>query len=105
MESLPICHSVCDNFFGWTIPAISSVRNEYGATRMSPLKFFSVAAAIGMLAGLTIAQSGKGTAAGRRTLTLNVIVHAPKDVEVTKGMFDLYDQGIVQEVENFRAVE
>ena len=72
---------------------------------MLPLRIFSILTAVGLVAGLTVAQSGKGTAAGRRALTLNVIVHAPKDVEVTKGMFDLYDQGIVQEVENFRAVE
>jgi VWFA-related protein len=78
---------------------------KMGAIRMLPLKFLSILAAIALVAGLTVAQSGKGAAAGRRTLTLNVIVHAPKDVEVNKQMFDLYDQGIVQEVENFKPVE
>jgi VWFA-related protein len=52
-----------------------------------------------------IAQSGNGAASGRRTATLNVIVHAPKDKTVTKEVFDLYDAGIAQEVDTFRAIE
>ena len=48
-----------------------------------------------------LAQSGKGTGAGRRSVTLNVIAHAPAGRFVTKEDFDLYDSGTVQEVESF----
>jgi VWFA-related protein len=58
------------------------------------LAVFSVAAA-------SLAQSGKGTGAGRHTVTLNVIAHAPAGRFVTKEDFDLYDSGTVQEVESF----
>jgi VWFA-related protein len=47
------------------------------------------------------AQSGKGTSAGRRTVTLNVIAHAPEGKQVTKEDFDLYDGGAPQEIESF----
>jgi VWFA-related protein len=48
-------------------------------------------------------QSGKDTG-GRHPVTLNVIVHAPKDKVVTKEMFDLYDAGVQQEIDNFTPV-
>jgi len=48
-----------------------------------------------------LAQSGKGIGAGRRSVTLNVIAHAPAGRFVTKEDFDLYDSGTVQEVESF----
>lgn len=51
------------------------------------------------------AQSGKGGASGRRTATLNVIVHAPKDTKVGKDVVDLYDAGIPQEIETFTPLE
>src|SRR5262249_53702435 len=50
-------------------------------------------------------QSGKGTASGKRVSSLNVIVHAPKEKQVTKDTFDLYDSGIPQSVETFQALE
>jgi VWFA-related protein len=53
----------------------------------------------------TAAQSGKGAAVTRRTVTLNVIVHAPEDKQVTREEFDLYDSGIVQEVETFSRLD
>ena len=53
------------------------------------------------LAAVGFAQSGKGTGAGRRSVTLNVIAHAPAGRLVTKEDFDLYDSGTVQEVESF----
>jgi len=49
----------------------------------------------------TLAQSGKGTNAGRRIITLNVIAHAPEGTQVTKEDFDLYDGGAAQEIESF----
>src|SRR5215831_4076628 len=76
-----------------------------GGVSMLPLRVLSVITAIGLIAGLKGEQSGVGSSAGRRALTLNVIVHAPKDVAVTKQMFDLYDSGIAQEVENFQPIE
>lgn len=51
------------------------------------------------------AQSGKGTAAGRRTVSLNVIAHAPAGKQVTKEDFDLYDGGVPQEVESFSRLD
>ena len=51
------------------------------------------------------AQSGKSALPGRRTETLNVIVHAPKDKNVVKDDFDLYDSGIHQEVETFARID
>ena len=51
--------------------------------------------------GTGFAQSGKGTAAGRRSITLNVIAHTPVGKQVTREDFDLYDSGTAQEIESF----
>jgi VWFA-related protein len=51
--------------------------------------------------GVGFAQSGKGTAAGRRSITLNVIAHTPVGKQVTREDFDLYDSGTAQEIESF----
>jgi VWFA-related protein len=51
------------------------------------------------------AQSGKGSGPSRRTLTLNVIVHAPEGRAVTREDFDLYDGGMPQEVESFAKLD
>lgn len=59
--------------------------------------FFTLAC----LVAAGVGQSGKGTSAGRRTVTLNVIVHAPEGKQVTKEDFDLYDAGTPQEIESF----
>jgi len=48
-----------------------------------------------------LAQSGKGTAAGRRSITLNVIAHVPEGKQLTREDFDLYDGGAPQEIESF----
>lgn len=53
------------------------------------------------LVAVGFAQSGKGTGAGRRSVTLNVIAHAPVGKQVTKEDFDLYDSGTAQEIESF----
>jgi Ca-activated chloride channel family protein len=58
-----------------------------------------------LLTGTGLAQSGKGTAAGRRTVTLNVIVHAPAGRQVTKEDFDLYDGAVAQEIESFSRID
>lgn len=51
------------------------------------------------------AQSGKGTGTGRRTVTLNAIVRAPENKQITKEDFELYDASILQEVESFYRVD
>jgi len=50
-------------------------------------------------------QSGKGLPGGKRTATLNVIIHAPKDKAVTKEIVDLYDSGIPQEIESLMPLQ
>jgi VWFA-related protein len=57
------------------------------------------------IAAVGFGQSGKGTGAGRRTLTLNVIAHAPEGTQVTKQDFDLYDGGAAQEIESFQRLD
>jgi VWFA-related protein len=70
----------------------------------------SLSIAIGALmlfaiGAFAFAQSGKGTGAGRRTLILNVIAHAPDGTQVTKEDFDLYDGGTAQEIESFSRLD
>jgi VWFA-related protein len=72
------------------------------ALLLSVISLFITSAAS---ARLSPAQSGKGAAVARRTITLNVIVHAPEDKQITKEAFDLYDSGIVQEVETFSRLD
>jgi VWFA-related protein len=50
-------------------------------------------------------QSGKGEGTGRRSTTLNVIVRAPENKQVTKEDFELYDASVLQEVESFYRVD
>ena len=71
-------------------------RRVAGAFRLS-LALLTIAS----VAIVGIGQSGKGTSAGRRSVTLNVIVHAPQGKQVTKEDFDLYDGGAAQEIESF----
>jgi len=54
---------------------------------------------------IVYAQSGKGTTGGRRSITLNVIVHAPDGKVVTRDDFDLYDAGTAQEIESFSRLD
>jgi len=54
------------------------------------------------IATVSFAQSGKDE--GRRTLSVNVIVHCPKNKIVTKDNFEFYDSGVQQEIENFAPV-
>ena len=55
------------------------------------------------IAGVSLAQSGKDNE-GRRSASLNVIVHAPKGVAVTRESLDLYDSGVQQEIDYFGPV-
>jgi len=57
------------------------------------------------LVGSGLAQSGKGTAAGKRTVSLNVIARAPEGKQVSKEDFDLYDSGVPQEIESFNRLD
>ena len=50
-------------------------------------------------------QSGKGAGPSRRTMTLNVIVHAPEGRTVTREDIDLYDGGLPQEIESFAKLD
>jgi VWFA-related protein len=58
-----------------------------------------------LIASGSVPQAGKGGAAGRRIVTLNVIAHAPEGRQVMKDDFDLYDSGTVQEVESFSRLD
>src|SRR4030095_6199350 len=77
------------------------------STRARPFWGFTGVIALLSLSsiGPGLAQSGKGTTSGRRTMTLNVIVHAPDGTQVTKDDFDLYDGGSAQEVESFSRLD
>jgi VWFA-related protein len=61
--------------------------------------------AVAFLSGAALSQSGKGNTPGRRTVTLNVIVHAPDERVVTREDFDLYDAGTPQEIQNFSRLD
>jgi VWFA-related protein len=65
----------------------------------------SIALLLVFLAPTAIAQSGKGNNPGRRTLTLNVVAHAPDGRQVTREDFDLYDSGTPQEIESFARLD
>lgn len=52
-----------------------------------------------------VAQSGKGLGPSRRTVTLNVIAHAPEGRTITREDFDLYDAGVPQEIESFAKLD
>lgn len=52
-----------------------------------------------------LAQSGKGTASGRRSVSLNVIAHAPEGKQITRDDLDLYDAGVPQEIESFTRLD
>jgi Ca-activated chloride channel family protein len=73
----------------------------------SPLRFQVTLLALCLCAivGVALAQSGKGASSGRRTETLNVVVHAPEGRQVTKDEFQLYDSGIPQEVLSFTRLD
>ncbi|MCI0490675.1 MAG: VWA domain-containing protein [Blastocatellia bacterium] len=79
-----------------TVKALSS---------FSTLRIFLLLLTLLLPSAVSFAQSGKSALPGRRTETLNVIVHAPKDKEVVKDDFDLYDSGIPQEVETFARID
>ncbi len=54
---------------------------------------------------MAIAQSGHGNTPGRRTLTLNVVAHAPAGRQLTRDDLDLYDSGTPQEIESFSRLD
>lgn len=78
------------------------------AIRLSSLEVIRSSVVLLMLfplVGSGLAQSGKGTAAGKRTISLNVIARAPEGKQVTKEDFDLYDGGVPQEIESFSRLD
>jgi VWFA-related protein len=75
-------------------------------TKPSPTLRVSTAVFIlALISGSALAQSGKGNGTGRRIVTLNVIVHAPDDRQVTRDDFDLYDAGTPQEIQSFSRLD
>src|SRR5689334_12213195 len=62
-------------------------------------------ACLGLIIADGAGQSGKGSAPSRRTMTLNVIVHAPEGRTVTREDVDLYDGGLPQEIESFAKLD
>ena len=94
------------------MPTTVVIRLRQPNDSRSTLRFSSRTVSTGIFAlllfaivAVAFAQSGKGTAAGRRTLTLNVIAHAPEGTQVTKEDFDLYDGGTAQEIESFSRLD
>ena len=65
----------------------------------------SIALSLAFLSSMAIAQSGHGNNPGRRTLTLNVVAHAPEGRQVTRDDLDLYDSGTPQEIESFARLD
>jgi VWFA-related protein len=74
-------------------------------TQHQVLRFFSACLIAALLSGAALPQSGKGSGPGRRTITLNVIVHAPAERVVTRDDFDLYDAGSPQEIQSFSRLD
>ncbi len=75
---------------------------------MRLLKGFSIAVLLLPILFINMivpAQSAKGTGSGRRSTTLNVIVRAPENKQITKEDFELYDASVLQEVETFYRVD
>ncbi len=80
-------------------PPVNCLVNSITSLRI--LRNLLVILGLVSLVAVGFAQSGKGTGAGRRSVTLNVIAHAPVGRQVTKEDFDLYDSGTAQEIESF----
>lgn len=74
-------------------------------TSIKPQRLLLVLLLAAFLVSGAIAQSGKGNGSGRRTLTLNVIAHAPDGKQITREDFDLYDSGAQQEIESFARLD
>ena len=70
-----------------------------------PHLLVSIALSVVFLSSMAIAQSGHGNTTGRRTLTLNVVAHAPEGRQVTRDDLDLYDSGTPQEIESFARLD
>jgi VWFA-related protein len=88
--------------------AIKLTQNDRSVLALVPPIALRLAPAIVALALVVIsgfAQSGKGTSAGRRSVTLNVIARSPEGRQVTKEDFDLYDSGTPQEIESFSRLD
>lgn len=73
------------------------------AIRLLFLMLFVVC--LGLVIARGAGQSGKGSGPSRRTMTLNVIVHAPEGRTVTREDVDLYDGGLPQEIESFAKLD
>jgi VWFA-related protein len=75
------------------------------AVPLDALRFALAVAALALVVISGFAQSGKGTSAGRHSVTLNVIARSPEGHQVTKEDFDLYDGGTPQEIESFSRLD
>lgn len=88
--------------------AIKLTQNDRSVLALVPpvaLRLAPVIVALTLVVISGFAQSGKGTGAGRRSVTLNVIARSPEGRQVTKEDFDLYDSGTPQEIESFSRLD
>ena len=91
-----------------SVVARKLTQNDCVVRAKAPLGALRVAVAVAALSLVVVsgfAQSGKGTSAGRRSVTLNVIARSPEGHQVTKEDFDLYDSGTPQEIESFSRLD
>jgi len=91
-----------------SVVARKLTQNDCVVRAKAPLDALRVAVAVAALSLVVVsgfAQSGKGTSAGRRSVTLNVIARSPEGHQVTKEDFDLYDSGTPQEIESFSRLD
>ncbi|HKP88177.1 MAG TPA: VWA domain-containing protein [Blastocatellia bacterium] len=72
---------------------------------VKPRRFSLAVLSLALFASMVAGQSGKGNGSGRRTVTLNVIAHAPEGKQVSREDFDLYDSGAPQEIESFSRLD
>jgi len=79
------------------------VRRPFASRLIGSVLTTSLILCVSLPAGFS--QSGKGVGSGRRTATLNVIARAPEGKVVTRENFDLYDDGIPQEIESFSRLD
>jgi VWFA-related protein len=68
---------------------------------LSSLSTLFLLLALAVVSSPALGQSKGSTSGARRSMTLNLIIHAPPGKQVSKDDFDLYDANVIQEVENF----
>src|SRR5262245_60077142 len=67
------------------------------------LSLLILAAGAASSPSIDAAQSGRNTSNSEKSSVLNVIVHAGGDIQLDKESFMLFDGGIQQQIDYFRA--